>query len=216
MNIKNAKIAREGFIYILVLALLAWVVAVLGLKIISILIAALTMFIIFFFRDPERVTPQDSFAVIAPADGEIIEIASAREADFLVKEMKKISIFLSLVDCHMNRSPLTGTIRGKKYTKGRFDFAYLNSSSHENERLSTLIESEDGEKIVVVQIAGFLARRIVSYLSDGSFIRRGERIGMIKFGSRVDTFLPQHSEIIMKVGEKVRGGETIIGWLRGG
>lgn len=216
MNIKNAKIAREGFIYILVLALLAWVVALLGLKIISILIAALTLFIIFFFRDPERVTPQDSLAVIAPADGEIMEIASTREGDFLVKEMKKVSIFLSLMDCHMNRSPLTGTVLGKKYTKGRFDFAYLNSSSHENERLSTLIESEDGEKIVVVQIAGFLARRIVSYLNDGSFIRRGERIGMIKFGSRVDTFLPQHCEIITKVGEKVRGGETIIGWLRGG
>lgn len=216
MNIKNAKIARDGFIYILVLALLAWVVALLGLKIISILIAALTLFIIFFFRDPERVTPQDSLAVIAPADGEIMEIASTREGDFLVKEMKKVSIFLSLMDCHMNRSPLTGTVLGKKYTKGRFDFAYLNSSSHENERLSTLIESEDGEKIVVVQIAGFLARRIVSYLNDGSFIRRGERIGMIKFGSRVDTFLPQHCEIITKVGEKVRGGETIIGWLRGG
>ena len=215
MNIKDAKIAKEGFIYIIALALLAWVIAILGFKLISLIIAFTTLFAIYFFRDPDRIIPSDPYAVIAPADGEVMEIENSKEGDFLAKEMRRISIFLSLTDCHINRAPLTGTVRGKKYNKGRFSLAYLTMASNENERLSTLIESEDGEKIVVVQIAGYLARRIVSYITDGSFINRGERIGMIRFGSRVDTFLPLHCEIITRVGDKVRGGETIIGWLRG-
>jgi phosphatidylserine decarboxylase len=216
MSLNRVKIASEGLVYIAVFGILCWITGLFGLVIISVIFFVITLFIAYFFRDPDRFIPQDPHALVAPADGRIVEVSSAFEETFLGKEMKRIGIFLSITDCHINRSPLNGIVLGTKYIKGKFSLAYSKTASCQNERLSTLIQSEEKENVVLVQIAGFLARRIISYLAIGSQIRRGERFGMIKFGSRVDIYLPLNCEVTCNVGDFVRGGETIIGWLKEG
>jgi len=208
-------IAVEGLPYIGISAFLAWITALFGFESLSIILAAVTVFIIYFFRDLERKTPEVPLSIVSPADGKVVEIDNALEENFLNLEMKRIGIFLSITDCHVNRFPLTGKVLNTKYTPGQFHIADLKRSSKENERLATLIESDDKEQIVVVQIAGFIARRLVSYVSVGDLLQKGERFGMIKFGSRVDIYLPPSSEVSITLGDKVRGGETIIGFLRG-
>jgi phosphatidylserine decarboxylase len=210
----RSKIAIEGLPYVGVFGLLAWVTALSGLKLLSLILGAATFFILYFFRDPERKIPQDPCAVIAPADGKIVEVENSLEENFLNREMKRIGIFLSITDCHINRFPVTGRVVSTRYIPGRFHKAYLTLASNENERLATLVETEDKEQIVIVQVAGFIARRIVSYVRVGDLVQRGERFGMIKFGSRVDIYLPLRCEVTVLVGDKVRGGETIIGWLK--
>jgi len=214
MRNSKGKIALEGLPYIGILGLLAWITALLDFTVLSLIFGAAAFFTLYFFRDPERETPKEPYAVIAPADGRIIEVEKSLEGDFLNREMKRIGIFLSVTDCHINRFPVTGRVISTRYIPGKFNRAYLNTASKENERLATLVETEDKEQIVIVQIAGFIARRIVSYVSLGSMIQKGERFGMIKFGSRVDLYLPLRCEITAAVGDKVRGGETIIGWLK--
>ncbi len=214
MSLKKAKIASEGLIYIGVLALVAWITALFGFVIISIVLALLTLLVIYFFRDPDRITPRDEYAVVAPADGRIVGISNAIEEQFLDKEMIRVSTFLSLWDVHVNRFPLAGTVKGTKYIKGKFGLAYKDRASRENERLSTIIETSGKEKVIVSQIAGILARRIVSYLKIGDNLKRGERFGIIMLGSRVDLFLPLNCEVTADVGDYVKGGETIVGWLR--
>ncbi|MDA2919039.1 phosphatidylserine decarboxylase family protein [Desulfobacterota bacterium AH_259_B03_O07] len=214
MSLKKAKIASEGLIYIGILALLAWISALIGFVPISIIFALLTLSIIYFFRDPDRMTTPDEYALVAPADGKIVDITKVNEEEFLDREMIRIGIFLSIWDVHVNRFPLSGTVLGTKYVKGKFGLAYRDEASRENEKLSTLIETKGKENVVVSQIAGILARRIVSYTKIGDNLGKGERFGMIMFGSRVDLFLPLNSEVTAKVGDHVKGGETIIGWLR--
>jgi phosphatidylserine decarboxylase len=216
MSLNRVKIASEGLVYIAVFGILCWITGLFGFVIISVIFLVITLFIAYFFRDPDRSIPQDPHALVAPADGRIVEASPAFEETFLGKEMKRIGIFLSITDCHINRSPLNGIVLGTKYIKGKFSLAYSKTASRQNERLSTLIQSEEKENVVLVQIAGFLARRIISYLAIGSQIRRGERFGMIKFGSRVDIYLPLNCEVTCNVGDFVRGGETIIGWLKEG
>jgi phosphatidylserine decarboxylase len=216
MTKPRSKIAVEGFTMIAVLGVFAWVTALLGLSFLSLILAVATFFTAYFFRDPERETPMDPNAVIAPADGKVVEIGKAFEDNFLNQEMMRIGIFLSITDCHINRFPVTGKVISTKYTPGQFNKAYSSAASKENERLATLIETEEKEQMVIVQIAGFIARRIVSYLKVGDSVEKGERFGMIKFGSRVDLYIPTRCEITAVLGDKVRGGETIIGWLKGG
>lgn len=215
MTNPRSKIAVEGLLYVGIFGLLAWVTALFGFTILSIVLAVVTCFILYFFRDPERITPQDPYAVISPADGKVVEVENSLEENFLNREMKRVGIFLSITDCHINRFPVGGKVIGTKYTPGNFYIADARRASTQNERLATLIEIEDKEQIVVVQIAGFIARRIVSYISIGDSLQKGERFGMIKFGSRVDIYLPLGCEISVKVGDKVKGAETIIGWLKG-
>lgn len=210
----RSKIAVEGFTYIAIFGVLAWITALFDFNLLSLFFALFTCFTAFFFRDPERETPKDAYAVIVPADGRVVAIKNVSEENFLNREMICISVFLSITDCHINRFPVTGRVLATKYIPGRFHKAYLNLASRENERLATLVETEDKEQIVIVQIAGIIARRIVSYLTLGDLVQRGERFGMIKFGSRVDLYLPLGCEVTVAVEDKVRGGETIIGWLK--
>jgi phosphatidylserine decarboxylase len=210
----RSKIAVEGFAYIAIFGVLAWITAFFDFNLLSLFFALSTCFTAYFFRDPERETPKDAYAVIAPADGRVVAIKNVSEENFLNREMICISVFLSITDCHINRFPVTGRVLATKYIPGRFHKAYLNLASRENERLATLVETEDKEQIVIVQIAGIIARRIVSYLTLGDLVQRGERFGMIKFGSRVDLYLPLGCEVTVAVEDKVRGGETIIGWLK--
>jgi phosphatidylserine decarboxylase len=215
MTNPRSKIAVEGLPIVGIFGLLAWVTALFGLNPLSIVLAVITLFILYFFRDPERIPPQDSSAVISPADGRVVEIENTVEEDFLNLEMKRVGIFLSITDCHINRFPVTGKVIATKYIPGKFYIADSKLASNHNERLATLIETADKEQIVVVQVAGLIARRIVSYIKAGDSLTKGERFGMIKFGSRVNIYLPLRCEVQIAVGDKVKGAETIIGWFKG-
>lgn len=219
MRIRRAPVASEGFIYIGGLFLLAWLAAVLGFIVLSIILVLLAAFNVFFFRDPERSIPDEPDAYLSPADGVIIFVEDSYEPDFFDESAQKISISLAVYDCHINRMPTACKVISTKYTKGSFHIANMPSwlypesmkkKSDDNERLSTLVETSDGKQIVVSQIAGFLARRIISYAEPGMEFKSGDRFGMIKFGSRVDLYLPKDSSIEVREGQRVWAGETVL------
>jgi len=224
MRIRRAPVASEGFVYIGIFSILAWTTAILGFTILSFILALLAILNVFFFRDPERNIPNDQDAFLSPADGVIIFIEDSYERDFLNAHTLKVSISLAVYDCHINRMPAAGKVTATKYTPGSFHVANMPSwlyprsmkkASEDNERLSTLIETHSGQEIVVSQIAGFLARRIVSYAQPEMEFKIGERFGMIKFGSRVDLYLPEGSQIEAKVGDRVWAGESILARIGG-
>lgn len=210
---KFAKISPEGLPVILLSAALGWFLALLGFHTLSIILLIITGCLIFFFRDPERNVNLYPDAVIAPADGKIVEIVSEKEENFLNKTCLRISIFLSILDCHVNRFPVSGKVLATKYVPGKFNLAYDNEGSGENEKLTTFVQLDSGIKLVFSQVAGFLARRIVSRAEVGNYFIQGERFGIIKFGSRMDIYLPEKSVLEIDVGDKVRAGETILAWL---
>jgi len=219
MRIRRAPVASEGFVYIGILSILAWAAAVLGLTALSFILIVLAIVNVFFFRDPERNIPDDPGAYLSPADGVIIFVEDSYERDFINSAAQKISISLAVYDCHINRMPVDCKVIAKKYTPGSFHIANMPSwlypenmkkKSDDNERLSTLIETPDGKEIVVSQIAGFLARRIVSYAEPEMEFKSGERFGIIKFGSRVDLYLPEGSNLEVKVGQRVWAGESVL------
>ncbi len=172
-------------------------------------------FALLFFRDPPRCPPKEAAdnpaAVLAPADGRIVAIQSHSQYP-PIGEAIQISIFLAVYDVHVNRSPVTGTVRSVEYQPGSFIAAFKDEASRKNEQTTIVVETLSGP-IVFKQIVGILARRIVCDLQPGQQIRAGERFGMMKFGSRMDIFLPAKSQILVRKGEKVRAGETLLGFL---
>ena len=172
-------------------------------------------FFLNFFRDPERVPPPGDDLVISPADGEIIIAeADVDEPRFLRSRAAKISIFMSPLNVHVNRAPVDGEVVGVHYNAGKYFAAYADKASLDNEQNAIVMRSDEGRGIVFVQIAGFLARRIVCRVGSGMRCRRGERVGMIKLGSRVDVFVPGSFDLSVKLGDRVRAGETVLGVLR--
>ncbi len=171
----------------------------------------LTLFTAFFFRDPERTIPDEPGAIVSPADGRIIEISEVDETEFLQEKARKVSVFMSVADVHVNRAPISGTVKYFRYQKGRFLRAYLDEASIENEQ--TIIGVENGpQRLVFKQIAGLIARRVSCDVREGHRITRGERIGIIKFGSRVDIFFPiDEVDLRVQLKDKVKAGESIIG-----
>jgi len=168
----------------------------------------------FFCRDPERQPPTGEGEVVAPADGRVIGIDEVDEPEFLHSRAWRISIFLSIFDVHVNRVPVDGVVRLFRYQRGRFHIASQPEASVENEQAIVGVESSLGRKILFKQIAGVLARRIICDLREGYRVRRGERFGIIKFGSRMEVFLPLDAEIRVRLREKVRAGESIIGIIK--
>ena len=171
---------------------------------------------IYFFRDPDRVTPDNSNLAISPADGVIqmvTETAPPSELDMGENPMKRISIFMSIFDCHVNRSPINGIVAKETYRPGKFVNATLEKASDSNERRSLTICTAAGTEIAVVQIAGLIARRIVCWTAEGRKLEAGERYGMIRFGSRLDVYLPLKSKILVLVGQRSIAGETPIAIL---
>jgi len=166
---------------------------------------ALAAFVLYFFRDPDRVIP-DGEGIVSPADGRIVDL---RQIELNGRPLWKISIFLNIFNVHVNRAPIGGTIRNQVYTRGKFRVASLPEASVENEQNTVTIESECGT-VVYKQIAGAIARRIVSYKKVGDRVERGERVGLIKFGSRVDLFLPRGFAPQIAVGDRVKGGSSWI------
>jgi len=181
-------------------------------------IAALaTAWVAYFFRDPDRVTPLREGLVIAPADGRITSIERVRPPQELGlgEELRtRISIFLSVFDVHVNRSPVAGRITRSVYTPGAFFNAELDKASEENERRGLVILMPSGAEIGVVQIAGLVARRIVTFVSEGDTVGVGQRIGLIRFGSRVDVYLPPEGRALVAIGQRTIAGETVLADLR--
>lgn len=170
----------------------------------------LSLFLVFFFRDPKREIPEGENLVLAPADGKIVSLRSFSEDESLKSSGTKMSIFLSLWDLHINRNPISGVVKNLKYHSGKFHPAFREKASLENEQAEIWLEN-DHVRIIMKQIAGVLARRIICRLKLGDKILAGERFGMIKFGSRVDLFLPDNVRIEVNLNQKVKAGETIIG-----
>ena len=217
MRNTNTPIAAEGYPFIAGAAIIAVTLAVLGSKIsvflfLAVLFGALTLFIVFFFRNPERSTPADEKAVIAPADGVVIYLGPSRE-EHLGEEMTKISIFMSVFNVHVNRVPITGKVLDTFYIEGKFLDVRDERATFENEQAGLVIETAKGLKMVVVQVAGLIARRIVCYAAKGDQLVRGRRYGLIRFGSRLDVYLPRETTVKVKMGEKTVAGETILGLL---
>jgi phosphatidylserine decarboxylase len=164
--------------------------------------AVLVLFVLFFFRDPHRHPPDEVGLVLSPADGRVMEVQRGREGT-------RVSVFLSIFDCHINRAPVGGTVREARYTPGRYHPAWQGRASHENERNHLVIRSDYGD-FGVTQVAGVVARRIVCSTKVGDRVERGERIGLIRFGSRTDLHLPSGIDPVVQVGERVKGGLTIM------
>ena len=169
-----------------------------------------TAFTLNFFRDPERTGPADPALVLSPADGRVIKVADIHDDRFLHGPAKLVCIFMSPVDVHVNRIPADGRVVEVLYQEGSFLRAYADEASRDNEQSAVIAERPDGSRFCFVQISGFVARRIVSYLKPGMEIRRGERYGMIKFGSRADIYLPPSAEILVERGDRAKAGITAL------
>jgi phosphatidylserine decarboxylase len=166
----------------------------------------LGLFVLFFFRDPERKPPADPDTIVSPADGRVMEIV---EESRDTKPGRRISVFLSIFDVHVNRSPVAGRITAIEYRTGKFYAAMRGRASAENEQNAFYVQSDRGE-VVFKQIAGWIARRIVCWKSVGDSVIRGERVGMIRFGSRMDIWLPEGAEILVRPGQHVAGGTSVL------
>jgi phosphatidylserine decarboxylase len=176
----------------------------------TVISAVLLLFTISFFRDPQRVAPKDPKAIVAPADGTIVEVRTVHEPYFLNGEATMVAIFLSVFDVHVQRAPIDGEIKFVKYHKGKFLDARDMNASLENENRVIGLVAADGYRVTVRQIAGIIARRIVGWADPGTKLARGERLGMIRFGSRVELFLPPGTQVMAKVGDYAKGGETVL------
>lgn len=201
---------RDGYYYGTVLIAAAVLVAWLTRPSWAVVPLILAAFFLWFFRDPERVIPSAPGAVVSPADGKVTSIATAKVGD---ETFKSISIFLNVFNVHVNRSPVSGIIRGARYEPGKYLNAMNPASAEQNERNTVTIEGE-GHRVIFKQIAGLLARRIVFTKQVGDGVRRGERVGLIKFGSRTDVLLDPTAEVAVKVGENVKGGSSILAYLK--
>jgi len=163
----------------------------------------------FFFRDPDRIIPEGEGLIVSPADGKVIGIKDVAEKMYLDAEVKEISIFMSPLDVHVNRAPCDGKVVVVRYFPGKFMAAYKDDASLKNEHINMIIANEK-EKVLVRQVAGFVARRAVCRAKEGDILKRGERYGIIKFSSRLDVYVPKDAEIKVRLGDKVKAGETVI------
>ncbi len=211
------RFAREGIPFIVgsaLLAGLAWLGSATGwggvwLQGLAGLLTVLALFCVWFFRDPRPVVPSDPGLVLAPGQGRVIIVGEADEPTFMKGRCRKITIFLSVFDVHVQRSPVDGTVEHRSYKPGKYAVAWLEKASDDNEQASLGLATPHG-RVLVRQIAGLIARRIVTDPIEGQKVGRGERIGLIRFGSRVDLFLPLDWEVTCKVGDRARVGVTVL------
>jgi len=213
--------AREGTVLIAAAVTISVVLVVVGTQtgsvlrlILWVIAAAVTLFTLYFFRDPRRTPPEGAAGLLlAPADGKIIEIVEEEEPLYLGGPARRISIFLSPLDVHVNRIPADGVIEFDRYVSGDYLVAWHPKASELNERSQLGLVHPSGVRVLFKQIAGAVARRVVYHVSPGDTVRAGERFGIVKFGSRMDVLVPSHVPIFARVGDRVRGGVTILGHL---
>jgi phosphatidylserine decarboxylase len=205
--------AKEGIPFIGAAVGVTLLAGWLGWMVVAVVAALLTLFVSWFFRNPSRVIPQGSHLVVASGDGKIVAIEEEFEPRFIKDRSIRISIFLNVFDVHINRVPCEGVIEDVQYQPGLFLVASKPDATLRNEQNALMIKTVQGPKVLCVQVAGLIARRIVCWISPGDRAVCGERFGLIRFGSRMDTFLPIGTAIKVAVGDRVKGGETILGEL---
>jgi phosphatidylserine decarboxylase len=212
MKIGFISITQEGLPYLGILLVLIIIAGILSPKW-AIIPLIMFVFVGFFFRDPKRVIPQEPGLVLSSADGKVVIIDEVPSPVNPNEKVKRVSVFLSVFNVHINRTPVPGTVKLIRYTKGKFHNAMEGKSSIYNE--NNLLEIEhQGKQFWVKQIAGMIARRIVCYCSEGDILNPGDKIGMIKFGSRTDVFLPIEAEVMVHLGDRVKGGESILARMK--
>lgn len=206
-------VARAGFPYIFTGAFVTAILALLGFKILTLVALVATLGVCFFFRDPDRVVPVADQAVVSPADGKVI-IARREEANpYFPGPCMKISIFMTVFNVHVNRASCAGEVEEITYVPGKFLAADKKEATLKNERNAVSVRTEDGHLLCIVQVAGLIARRIICSVQKGQKLARGQRFGLICFGSRLDVYLPPESRASVSVGDKVKAGTSVLGYL---
>jgi phosphatidylserine decarboxylase len=211
-NYPHPLIAREGWPFLAISLILA-IAATIWCATWSIPLWIITLFVLQFFRDPAREIPQAAGAVLSPADGRIVKV-ERRQDPYAQREAIMVSVFMNVFNVHSNRSPVDGRIEQVQYFPGKFVNADLDKASTENERNAVVIKTTDGHTVTFVQVAGLIARRILCYVKAGDVLKRGERYGFIRFGSRVDVYLPLNANVKVSIGEKVSATTTILAVLQ--
>lgn len=209
MRAPSIQLAPEGLPFIGLSALVTLVAALFGLPILTLLLLAVTALTLNFFRDPERVGPENPLALVSPADGRVVKTGPAVDP-FTGEARQVVCVFMNVFNVHVNRSPLAGTVQAIRYVPGAFFNASLDKASTDNERCLLHIAQDQGPTVTVVQIAGLIARRIVCRTEVGDRLERGQRFGLIKFGSRVDLYMPEDYVLAVRPGDKVLAGETTL------
>lgn len=207
-------IVQEGWPFVGGLGSAALFFGFIGWTIPTAMAGGLTLFTAWFFRNPSRTVPQQPNVVVSPGDGKVIAIEEEFEPRYLKEKCIRVTVFLNVFDVHVNRMPCAGTVEGISYQPGQFLVASKPEATLHNEQNAVMLKTAAGTKVLCVQVAGLIARRIVCWVGQGDPVQRGERYGLIRFGSRMDTFLPLDSKIRVAVGDRVKGGETIVGELR--
>jgi phosphatidylserine decarboxylase len=197
---------KEGYTFGVPLLVLGGVFYLLRWNVAAVVLVLLALFVFSFFRNPERVIPTETGAVVSPGDGRVVVVT---EEEYGGRAGKRVSIFLAVWNVHVNRSPAAGTITKMEYRPGKFLAAMMERASLENEQNVFTLSTEAGE-IVFKQIAGLIARRVVSWKKIGDKVARGERVGLVRFGSRVDLWVPKEAEILVKLGDNVKGGSSVL------
>jgi len=209
------KLAPEGYPFIIFFAALSGLLFWIGGPGIALLPLLLTVFMLYFFRDPERTVSEERNIFVAPADGKIIVIKDVFENEHLHRDVKQVSMFMSPFNVHVNRVPCDGRVKNVQHVKGKFLAAYKDEASLQNEHIDMVFETRYGD-LLLRQVAGFVARRAVCRKKEGDVLQRGERYGLIKFSSRVDIYLPKETVIKIRLGDMVKAGETVLGQIAGG
>ena len=210
----GVPIVKEGFPFVGIGAGVTLLSGMLGWTVVGVVAGGLTLFTAWFFRNPARIVPQGPGLVVAPGDGTVIAIEEQFEPRFLKDRSIRFSIFLNVFDVHVNRIPCEGVVENIQYQPGTFVVASKPEAMLKNEQNALFLRTTEGAKVLCAQVAGLIARRIVCWLSPGDRVMRGERFGLIRFGSRMDTFVPLGTDVRVAVGDRVKGGETILGVLR--
>ncbi len=209
----RVPVAEEGYPFIFVMGFASLVTAVLGFSLAALAFLLLCFFCLYFFRDPERVVPIDDDAIVSPADGKVILIEKVFDERFVREHVYKISIFMNIFNVHVNRVPFPGRVAAIKYSPGNFYAANSERGALSNEYCGVVVETSSSWRYAMVQMAGVIARRIVCWAEKGDELARGQRFGLIRFGSRVDLYLPLNVQLEVEVGQKVKAGETVLGYL---
>ena len=207
-------VAQPGLKFIFITILITGMLFYFGWILFAWCSFAVTLFVCWFFRDPDRSVPQDEKSLISPADGKVIIVEKQEKCEYLSDPCIKVSIFMNVFNVHVNRIPFDGKVQKVEYHPGKFMNASFDKASTHNERNALMIKTADDTSFAVVQIAGLIARRIVNCVKEGEMVKKGDRYGMIQFGSRLDLYLPRDFDVAVKVGEKTKAGSSIIGYMK--
>lgn len=207
-------IAMPGVKFVVAAILITGIFFYFGWMITGLISLTVTIFVSWFFRDPERIVPEETDALVSPADGKVIVVQRLAQCEYMEGACQKVSIFMNVFNVHVNRIPFDGVVERVQYNPGKFINASFDKASVHNERNALVVKTDAGRAFVFVQIAGLVARRIVNCVTTGERVKKGERYGMIQFGSRLDLYLPLNFDMTVRVGDKTIAGTTIIGRMR--